>query len=361
MFGPTKAWFWMILAALAQMGRADIKADYAARLKKLDRIQINYQFSFCRAPYNLNPFDRSTWILKDSPYFKIDCVVQILRPNLSLVMRGYPGEIDTRSYSLIDGAITRKTLQGDQLWHIYRDRQHKTLAGPMPYLTPVEIFHTFDLQEDIAGILEHGTFDIESDTGDLTTLSGTYVSPPGANWRMNITLDRNRGLLPIELTAQLRHGSEEVEWKMKTLRDFSIAGNRAIGEAVIALHNSKVMESYWSIYHYEVLTANAMPMLSKGDLEIAIPAAGVNILDEVGLYSKVVDKNGKVIQSTNWTKEQREADLKGLKEAESLRDEASARMQSRRTQFIAIIVVAVALTACLLGAWFWKRSSQLPT
>jgi hypothetical protein len=324
------------------------------RLAELDRLVLRFDWYECRAPLEKDPFDRSNW--EADPFaHTLEFTAWVLRPHLRVVYRG-PFKQRHVEINWLDGIRTSKSFdEDDAQWDVQRDRNRYRFAGPIPWLTPLEMWQTFDMQESLLELLESGRLTAQDTSPGRVMLTGKHLYPPPRNWRLTAELDVSRGYLPVEVVAELEVSGGGISWRMRTLEARSIGDGFAIDEAVVALSNTAVNREKWQIYHFKVRSMERLASMATSDIAIAVPATNVDLIDEINLVKRKVDAAGRVRHEKRYTESEWKQESEALAATARAAFDAQAVRRARRQALIPIVVGSVAAVVLVGSVWIWRR------
>ncbi|HMQ15520.1 MAG TPA: hypothetical protein PKC49_06045 [Phycisphaerae bacterium] len=352
---------------------AAVRAGYAERLARLDKLRVTYDWSLRTVAPTDDPFDAGTWrpVLHDLEY-----TVALCRPDFQFrinreLVRGPEDKLITKQSkdsgrtdesSWVDGLRVRKVQMPDGYDHVTVYNTRFSVTGPIPFLTALEVFHTFDVQHSLLELWQAGLVRLVETTAAVHVVSGKVhlaELEPG-DCTVTARLDRAT-LVPRELSLTIPHPDGKrgnIDWTMRVVKTQTINGAAMISEAVIALNNTINFADRTTVYHFRVNRLEPVPTLAKEQLRLAIPEREVIIVDEVKGFARHVGQDGTVLREEKWTPEERAAMIAGGHEAARLREQSLLRVEQRKTLFL-YILAAAALATLVAGVWWWRRRSRL--
>jgi len=334
------------------------------RARALDRIYVGYDWRMWYARLDRAPFDRSNWLNEFRGLTARNWRYRawILRPHSRPQSPGlHEPQPDV---NWLDGIHTRRALQKDGSWFVYRDQDWFNTVGPLPTITPLELWQVFDVSQSLLDLTQEGRIRPVAQWGPFVRVSGGPLHlPPSPPWSLQADLDPSRGYLPVLVTLETPVAGGRIRWEMRTIDSVPVLGGvHAIKEAVIALRNTSLrgaLHKKWMIYHYLVSELYRDEDLSRTALEIAIPAANVSLIDEVNLLSKRIDAQGRVLHEEHWTPEERREQLQALRETYQRVEAGQETLRVRRTTMAALIGGSAGITLLVFGVWWWRRVRRL--
>lgn len=348
---------WPAIVLLATVGSVvgqeyeEVRKGLRARERQLSHLYVEFDWLGCPAPRCKDPFDPSNWQTGGDRVLRFSYRVWLARPDLKLEIRDLhdPGRDETKNW--VNGRGVWKVRDGDEPWSVSIDDNRLLLTGPVPFLTPLEM-QIFDHKTSLVELVEEGKLQIESQTDETVVLAGWpgYFRP---SWHIQATLDRTRGLLPVELKSKTKDGT--IHWTMKTIQSVGVADTHAIKEAIIALSNSMADRKHWQIYHYQARRVQADATLSKQELEIKIPQRNVNLVNEIAGFARQIDASGRVTVERHWSPEEREKQLEAAARLAARQREEQAQ---RARMFKAIVGGSTILVLGVAGLWVWRQRSR---
>jgi hypothetical protein len=348
----------------AQQGDPALVQALRDRARALDRLYVEYDWRMQFALPDRDPFDRSNWLNEFRGLTALSWRYRawILRPHYRLQYSG-PHESQT-DVNWLDGIHTRRSLQKDGSWFVYRDGDWFNTVGPLPTITPLELWQVFDVSQSLLDLAQEGRIRPVAQWGPFVRVSGgPLYPPPSPPWSLQADLDPSRGYLPVLVTLETPVAGGRIRWEMRTIDSVPVLGSvHAIKEAVIALRNTSLRGALlkkWMIYHYLASELRRDENLSRTALEIAIPAANVSLIDEVNLLSKEIDAQGRVLREEHWTPEERREQLQALRETYQRVEAGQETLRVRKTTMAALIGGSAGITLLVFGVWWWRRVRRL--
>lgn len=344
---------------LAEGVQQSVERGLEARYRELDRMVVEYDWYECRALLSSDPFDQTTWI-HDDMAFNIRITASILRPHYRLqwLDEVYEGGRIDRAW--IGGERISRKLKSDDYCTYVRSKDRLLTTGPIPLITPLELWQVFDIDDGLLDLLRAESLIVTSETDGTAVLSSDAHYPPPWNWRFSAKLDPAAGYLPLEMTARLGHGNGEIRWHLRTITPARFGAVEAITEAIIAMSNTGVDTDKWQVYHFKTVSQDQQVSLAESDLRPERPVRKAKILDEIALESVDLDDAGNVRRLETWTAGQRAADLAALMET---RVRAQASQQTLRTRRNALLyIVALAGVVVIVShLWLRRRRCGIPS
>lgn len=355
---------WRSEAMAQEVDRSLVEA-LRDRARALDRLCVEYDWRMRFARLDRDPFDRSNWLTEfrglTAPAWRYRA--WILRPHYRLQYSG-PGARQS-DVNWLDGIHTLLALQQDGSWFVYRDQDWYNTVGPIPVITPLELWQVFDVTQSLLDLAQEGRIRAEGQWGPFVRVSGgPLYPPPSPPWSLQADLDPSRGYLPVLVTLEtaVTGAAGRIRWEMRAIDSVPVLGGvHAIKEAVIAMRNTALRprQDKWMIYHYLASELRRDENLSRTDLEIPIPAVNVHLIDEISLVSKRIDAQGRVLHEEHWTPEERQEQLQALRETYRRAEEARETLGTRTTTMAALVGGSAGLTAVVFGVWWWRRARRL--
>jgi len=342
---------WAVSVCRGQASHELISA-LDTRLGGLDRLIVEYDWSEYHLSINNDPFDQSKWA-SDKTAFTQQYKAWILRPHYRLTFSDSTHGLNIER-NWVEETFMAKSRDHDGKWSVHRDRNRWDTTGPIPVITPLELWQVFDIQEGLAELLRQGRIRLEGRSGGRVTLGGDRLYEEPRHWRLRVVLDEDRQLMPLELDAELSVPNGEIHWRMRTLTSALVNGVHAIAEAVLVLSNSAVFPDKWQVYHYKATAISHDGDLTIDGLRLEIPETNVSVLDEIGLSYRKLDSQGRIIDERKWTTEERKADLDGLRAAAALRAQSERDVARRRNMLWLILGASVCCVAAVVGIWKWR-------
>ena len=320
------------------------------RQQQLGPMYVEIDWMGCPAPRGADPFDSANWQTTGERVLRESYRVWLARPDLKVEVFQAHRPNETWVKNWINGQRFAKARRAGEPWSLSIDANRALVTGPVVFLTPLEM-QLFDIPLSLFELAEAGKLHVESETPDSIVLAGdpAYYRLPAS---LRATLDRTRGLMPLEL--RLTEASGKIDWTMRTVRSAPIGGTYAIQEAIIALSNSQVSPKYWQIYHFNARRIEARPMLTAKDLEIEMPTADFQLVDYIHGLVRVVDASGRVVHEEQRSPEEMQAAIEAYARARYTKEQEETR---RTTAFWVIVASSVVVVALIAGFWLWRQRS----
>jgi len=327
----------------------------AQRMAALDHLMVEFHWFECGAAYGADPLDRSKW--------RTDGLVQlrkyrawIVRPWFRLRFSGQFGnERDTDS-AWVDGEHVTRQLDDDDTWSVVRDRMERSVTGPLPVGTPLEL-HVFDFREPLLKLLDEGRIELVSADDTEVVLAGARPPPPAYPASVRAVLDPRRGMLPVEIRVEIEvpNGRGIITYTLRTLASTRVGGVHAIREAILSTTNTAVSRADRIVYHFLAHSIRVDPNLDADTLRVEIPAVNAKIIDEIDLFYRRLDATGKVVAEERWTAEERQHQLAALRETFARAQDADRTLLRRYRSFFLITGASAAVVLAVVGVWGWRR------
>lgn len=328
----------------------------ASRESELDRYIMEYDWSECRAPLSTDPFERANWDF-DKMAHTLHYEAWVIRPYYRLHFSGPFSNQKSVDRSWVNDEFIGRGLTDAGTVSYTRDVDRYKTTGPFPVITPLEMWQTFDIREGLLEMLKAGRITASRRPDGRIALRGDRinVSSDDDGWVLLAVLDPDRFYVPTSIKADIDRPRGHISWEMRTLSTISIGNVEAIGEAILALSNTCTNKEKWQIYHFKVLSVQRDMAMNTADLRPELPTANAKILDEIDLYHRVLDGDGRAIVEKKWTPEERRAEKEGLRVTVAKIYESRAETKLRRSRLWIITGSAGLVTLALAGAWIWRR------
>ncbi|HMQ16811.1 MAG TPA: hypothetical protein PKC49_12640 [Phycisphaerae bacterium] len=315
----------------------------------LDRLRVEFEWRLYQLSEKRDPWESANW---GEPLIYERYQATFIRPDdvrLDAEFVKPPRASDRGSW--VDGVLTRASPSPDGTLHATIDKVRAYLTGPLPTLTPLEVFQTFDLPEDLFHLVARGALAVESESDAEVLLRGFVRT-----YDLSVRLDKHKDLMPLEIVAR-RAGPGAAEMRLRTLQSVRAGGTHAISEAVIAERCGIVMPGKWQIRHYVAARVEVVPGLTKEQLRVRLPERGITLMDEINLVGRRISHAGVVEFEKSWTPEERADDIAGVQEGARLREESRIMLGKRRNALYGIVGGALAGVLIIAGLYLWRRRS----
>lgn len=333
-----------------------VRARFLERLRRIDKMAITFSWSLHVCAPTIDVLDRSAW---GEPKVHTIYSVRLCRPHFHFSTTKPDASTFIDESSWVDGMRIRKVGRPDGFVDVSLDKTRFSVTGPIPFLTPLEIFHSFDVQHSLAEMWEAGLLRLTGMEADRYFISGDVdlqQLTPGI-CSIEALIDAF-SFVPEQLSVTLNTADGTIEWRQTAVETRMVNGAAMISEAIITLKNNVSFRDRTTLYHFKVLDVDLLPQLRKDDLRVQIPKRGLSLVDEVGLVARRIGLDGTVLHEEKWTPEQRAADLAGARETARLRHENLARLEWRKTAFMIVLLAAAGITA-VAGVLWWKRQALM--
>jgi hypothetical protein len=348
---------FVCLGDLVRASGGDVAGSYAARLGRLNKLIVDFEWTAYRTTEGADPFDMNAWRRQDNIPVEY-CRAFVLRPHARLHQRADFRDARSVDKSWLDGIHVSRAEADDGSWHASRDRSRWQFTGPIPIITPLELWQTLDIRVGILELLEQGKLTIESEQPDRVVLGTRALYDPPENWQVAVELDPFRSWTPMKVRAVLAVGKGVIAEEMRVVDTMVVNGCHLISDAVIVVDNTRVAPGRPQVYHYVVKRATQDESMTKAALAVEIPKSNVRIIDEIGQYWKHVDAHGRVLEEKHWTAEQRAEDLKGVSESIAKAEEAQAAKATRARVLPFIVAGSALVTLALYTVYRLRRSGM---
>ncbi|MBW7906924.1 MAG: hypothetical protein LC135_07340 [Phycisphaerae bacterium] len=336
-------------AASALGVEGDFLDRFQRRAAALDKLRVEFEWRLFQFSDRRDPWDAANW---GEPLVFERYKAMFVRPDsIRLEADFVKPPRGSEQASWLDGVLTRASPSPDGTLHATIDRARSNLTGPLPTLTPLEVFQTFDLPEDLFHLAGRGALSVESEDDAEVVMRGHV-----RNYDLSVRLDKQRDLMPLEVLAR-RDGPGSAEMRLRTLQSVRVGGTFAISEAVIAERCGIVMPGKWQVRHYVATRVEAAPELSKERLRVRLPDRGITLMDEIKLVGRRINHAGVVEFEKTWMPEERADDIAGVQQAARMREESKTLLKDRRRALVIIAGGAVAGVALVAGIYVWRRRS----
>jgi hypothetical protein len=330
-----------------------VEGDFLDRFKRraaaLDRLRVEFEWRLFQFSDRRDPWEAANW---GEPLVFERYRALFMRPDsVRLDADFVKPPRGSQQGSWLDDVLTRASPSPDGTLHATIDRVRSYLTGPLPTLTPLEVFQTFDLPEDLFHLAGRGALTVESEDDSEVVLRGHV-----RNYDLSARLDKHRDLLPLEIVAR-RAGPGAAEMRLRTLQSARVGGTFAISEAVIVERCGLVMPGKWQVRHYVATRVEAAPELSNEQLRVRLPDRGITLMDEIRLVARRINHAGVVEFEKTWTPEERADDIAGVQEGARLREESRILLGKRRSALYGIVGGALAGVLIIAGLYLWRRRS----
>ncbi len=325
------------------------------RYQKLDRLRIQYDWYECRVPLDKDPFEKNNWLVDDFSH-TLHYEALILRPHYCLAYSGPFANQKRVQRAWVDGEFISKQLEDDGSWSYTRDNDRWLTTGPLPVMTPLEMWQVFDIRDSLLDLLKSGKLHVVHQEADSISVAGDKIYERPFDWRLSAVFDESRDYLPTEMAASLMHSGGTIKWQLKTLAPVAINETHAIGEAILALSNEAVNADNWQVYHYVMVSVEQINELTAGDLRPSFPDSNARVLDEIALEYREVDRSGAVVKHEQWTPEQRSADRAAIQTSVAMYEKSKGIIAERRFALMAVLAGSTTIAIAVFAYWrWWKR------
>lgn len=328
--------------------------------------QCAYEFEWreFNCPFDRDPWSEQSWIRPQwipaeliDPAFKYKLLLS--RPDFLIEKTDPRPEKPIVLNNWLRGTHTAKTQNRGGRWSLGIDALRHRATQPYPILTIFEL-GIFDLDVSLWELIESRLMVISEDRPDRITLLARDVreDPEAASWTVEANLDPQRDMLPVGLRAstEFKEMGSVIEWEMRVLSTEAIGPTSIVREALFVLRNTGTPVPNYLVCRYNLL--KVVPnSVGPNDLVIEAPKSNALIVDEVRLFFKEIDSEGRVVQEQHWTPEERARQLEGLSMTRAQRQESAKELQRRRVLLSTVAIGAVVI--CAFCLWRWVRARKV--
>lgn len=361
-FVPLRTLLVVVFTTTAAVRGEEVIEQFLAREAALRSVYVEFDWTLYHCDLLKDPFERENWrAIRADQVQRTHYEMWILRPHMRFraTGAGFPEREQHRSW--FEGESTTVAVREDGYWDVTIDKARFAVGGPIPFVTPVELYQVFDIQQDLFELVRGGHMRVTSQSAETVVLTGDgvpqFAEAPSADWRVTAELDRVHGLLPRRLQAEVDvpGGGGKILWEMRAVETRPVGDTWGISEAVLAVKNTALKSNNWMVCHFRADKYESRPEMRREELVIAVPKTKVDITDVNRGIDRRVDGAGRVLRDRRITREQLEAERRMLAQARH-DQQASLEKIARRKDWLGWMLGGSAVaTLTVLGLWLWKR------